>query len=399
MAKHGPFKEYVERARSLHHASIVVDTTAPRPYQNVLLTDEYLQMLQKLVNQGLSRHAARQEVGQHVLEMMENDVEFRGSLEELIRSSGVSVMSLTHAVGDPPSLAFPRAIQAVSYTHRLLQMLPGLFAPVLSPEDIQRVHEHGLCGLLLNFQNTLPIGDDIRLLDVFYNLGVRVIQLTYNLANLVGSGCTERHDGGLTHFGASVIERMNALGIIVDVSHCGPRTTSDAVAISKAPIAITHSFAHALRDHPRGKTDDIFKAVAEKGGYIGVCVVPFFLSSAANASVTMFAEHVAYIADVVGVEHVGIGTDFSRTWEFPGGPLQLSTGEVTDWTGWRPEHRYGVAAKVEGLSDYGELTNLTAALLARGFDDEETKRIIGENFVRFYRRVWNERAYGIRNRG
>lgn len=385
------YQEFLEEAREIHASSIVIDTLAPKPDSELNLSPKYFEMIQQLVDEGLSRATLRKTVIKSLMKLLEHDPEFREQLTRLIRSSGVTAMSCSHAGAGPMSTAYPSAVRLIGYTNRLLQLFPDLFMPIYQPDDVETAFQEKKCGMIINFQNTQPIGDDIENLDVFFNLGVRVIQLTYNLRNLVGDGCTERSDGGLSYFGERVVHRMNDLGIVIDTSHCGDQTTLDAIETSRTPVAISHTFARALSDHPRGKTDDQLKALAARGGYVGVCVVPFFLTNGGNGSVDLVAEHIRYIADLIGPEHVGIGTDFTRSWELPGDPTKTGPGEQ-DWVGWRPEHRYGGRSFVEGLADYGEYPHLTAALLAKGFNSAEVQGIIGGNFLRFYRQVWSERV-------
>jgi membrane dipeptidase len=146
---------------------------------------------------------------------------------------------------------------------------------------------------------------------MFYSLGIRIAQPTYNNQNLLGSGCTERVDGGLSYFGIDVIHRMNELGMAVDLSHAGPATTADAISVSRRPVICSQVGIRALTDNPRNKTDDQLRAVADTGGYIGICTLPLFLAAGGRARLDDFLDHLEHAMEVVGVDQVGVGTDWS----------------------------------------------------------------------------------------
>jgi membrane dipeptidase len=178
-----------------------------------------------------------------------------------------------------------------------------------SPADLERVKGSGKVGVLLGVQNSehFQSADDVNL---FHGLGQRVSQLTYNTRNLIGNGATERRDEGLSDFGVSIVERMNKVGITVDVSHCGDRTTLDAFEVSKKPVLITHSNCRALvPSHPRLKTDEAIKKMAATGGVIGITGVRMFVKSDEPTTVEHVLNHFDHVVKLVGVEHVGVGSD------------------------------------------------------------------------------------------
>jgi membrane dipeptidase len=180
-------------------------------------------------------------------------------------------------------------------------------AHCLSADDLERAFQAGKVGVFFNLQNATYVGSDLDNLDVLHGLGVRMIQLTYNTRNLLGDGCTERTQAGLTHLGVAAVKRMNALGIVVDVAHSGVQTTLDAVEVSERPIAYSHTGCRALFDHPRSKTDEQLRALAARDGYVGIYAVPFFLTDRPNPSVDVMIDHIVHAAEIVGVERVGIG--------------------------------------------------------------------------------------------
>ncbi len=231
-------------------------------------------------------------------------------------------------------------------------------------------------------------GKDLNNIDLFRELGLRIVQLTYNTRNWVGNGCTERVDDGLSYFGLQVVERLNQLHMLVDLSHCGYKTAMDAIENSKDPVVFTHTFARKLSNHDRGKTDEQIKALAEKGGYIGVMLVPHFITSDPNPNLEHFFRHIDYIADLVGVDHLAIGTDL-----YP--PAHQGLVEALDRSnsymsiGFRPEHRAGESRSrmIENFKDWSDWPNITSGLLSRGYSNDDVKKILGGNFLRVFEKV------------
>ena len=244
-------------------------------------------------------------------------------------------------------------------------------------------------GILFHFQNSLPLGQSIELVDVYHALGVRVIQLTYNVRNFVGDGCLEPNDAGLSAFGRRLIKAMNRVGIAIDCSHTGIQTTLDAMDVSERPVVFSHNLAKAICDSPRNLADEQIKRVAEMGGVIGINGFPPFVAKKSRPTLDDLLKHVDHIAALVGIEHVGIGIDF----EYIGESMQEASMAHYDYfvrTGqWDPKdyppppYHYP-----QGLDDPRCFPNLTRALLERGYDEAETKKILGGNFMRVYSQIW-----------
>ena len=258
--------------------------------------------------------------------------------------------------------------------------------PVRNTADILAAKNAGKTGIIFGFQNTTAIEEDIGLLTIFHALGVRVIQLTYMEANLVGQGCLERIDAGLTRFGLEVIAEMNRLGILIDLSHVGYRTTMDAIEASAKPVAFTHANPYSLCSHARNKPDDAIKALAKKGGVIGATVFPPFLPAGKDSTIGDFIDVIEYLVEMVGIDHVAIGTDFTE-----GQPR-----EFFDWllTG---KSKQGPAMPLDfpiqnpqGIQNSADFPNLTDALLTRGYTESEARKILGENMIRLFKDVWHE---------
>ena len=181
---------------------------------------------------------------------------------------------------------------------------------VTEVEDFRRAKQLGKLGILFHFQNSLPLEQSIELVDVYRALGVRIIQLTYNVKNFVGDGCLERTDAGLSVFGVRLIKAMNRARIAVDCSHTGIRTTLDAMDVSEYPVVFSHSLAKSVCESPRNLTDEQIKRVAEMGGVIGINGFPPFVADKTRPTLDDLLKHVDYIADLVGIDHVGLGIDF-----------------------------------------------------------------------------------------
>ena len=253
-------------------------------------------------------------------------------------------------------------------------------------EDIRKAKEESRVGIIFGFQNSSPIEDDLDLVEVFHRLGVRAIQITYNDLNLVGAGCYERQDVGLSQFGVDLVAEMNRLGMVIDLSHVGHRTTMDAIETSEDPVWFSHTNPKRLCDHPRNKTDEEVKALVAKGGIVGANSFPTFLARGYDSTLEDVLDVVDYWVDLVGIDSVGIGLDFT----------ELHTKEWFNWL---------MAGKLKGSTVFplpypiplpagitraDEMPNLTAGLVGRGYSEEDVQKIMGFNVLRLFERVWKE---------
>ena len=247
--------------------------------------------------------------------------------------------------------------------------------------DINRAKQEGKNAVMLNFQNC-PIEGRLENLDMFYGLGVRVMQLTYNERNLLGDGSTERTNAGLSDLGVAVVQRMNELGILVDTSHSGWQTCADAIAFSKRPPIFSHTECYALSQHPRNKPDDLIRALAAKGGVMGLTTVAPFVTNSAPSTLETFLDQVDYVVKLVGVDHVGFGTDtLIRGW--PTDPkLKKETMERYGEPYYKPSYRFRYPMGTEGMNDQHKLKYATAGLLKRGYKVDDIMKIVGGNWLR-----------------
>jgi membrane dipeptidase len=256
---------------------------------------------------------------------------------------------------------------------------------VTKAHEIREAKRDGLVALYGHCQPTTPAPRDLRRFDVAYELGLRSFMLTYNQMDNIGVGCTERVDAGLSMFGLDVVRHCNEMGIIVDVSHCGDLTTLDACRHSKKPVNANHTSSRALSSHVRGKTDEGLKAIAGTGGVVGVVAVPAFLSRQPNPTIETMLDHIDYIADLVGWEHVAIGTDYPL--QAPDELLRRLFTPAQSSIGFREQDELDILKKFVGFEDCRDLPNITRGLIARGYDDHKIKGILGENALRVFAEV------------
>jgi membrane dipeptidase len=298
------------------------------------------------------------------------------------QKGGLTAVSATLAVHE----GFRQTIENIVRWHEMFEKHADLILPVRNTSHILEAKQSEKTGYIFSFQNISPIEDDPGLLSIFHALGVRVIQLTYMQGNYAGQGCLERIDSGLTNFGLEIIEEMNRLGILIDLSHVGYRTTMDAVEASRQPVAFTHANPRSLWDHPRNKSDEQIRAVTRKGGVIGANIFPAFLPSGNDATIEEYIDVIDHLVGLTGIEHVAVGTDFTA-YQSPGFFDWLLTGKSRKGPTMELEHPLKNPKGIQNATDF---PNITQALLNRGYSDSDTKKIMGENWMRLYKEVWED---------
>lgn len=282
-------------------------------------------------------------------------------------------------------------VKAIGEWYEILERGSNEILLATTTEDIRKAKKEGKVAIIFGFQHSEPIENDIDLLKVYHRLGVRVMQLTYNEKNLIGDGCDERTDSGLSNLGIQVIEEMNRLGILIDLSHVGYKTTMEAIEISKEPCCFTHSNPRALCDKVRNKTDEQIKALAEKGGVMGLSFFTVLLRLDRLPTITEdYVDNIEYVANLVGVDHVGTGLDiaYGVTVNHPVYKRLLSSSSLaTTFAG----ACYTQQERLKWyMSDKTRWFDITRGLVARGYSDQEIEKILGLNFLRLFRRVWGK---------
>ena len=253
-----------------------------------------------------------------------------------------------------------------------------------SAADFGRVKTSGKVGVLLGLQNAAHFRrpDDVNF---FRGLGQRVAQLTYNSRNLIGNGATERRDEGLSDFGVAIVERMNQVGMAVDVSHCGDRTTLDAFEVSKRPVLITHSNCRALvPGHPRVKTDEAILAMAKSGGVMGITAVRMFVRDREPTTVEHVLDHFDHVAKLVGPQHLGVGSDI----DLDGYDDMPPEANRQLRAGYKGSYGFREKIDVEGLDHPKRMFDLAEGLIRRKYTDSQIEGILGGNFVRVLSDIW-----------
>jgi len=254
-----------------------------------------------------------------------------------------------------------------------------------SASQIRQAKREGRVAFYANCQPSFPAPRDLSAIDRAYGKGLRSFMLTFNRMDHVGTGCTERVDTGLSMFGIDVVQHCNDLGVIIDVSHCGHRTTLDACRHSKKPVNANHTAARSVFFHPRGKSNEALRAIASTGGVIGILALPAYLTDARVPTIEHMLDHIDYVADLVGSEHVGIGTDWPM--QGPDDLLVETLGAELSSLGYSADHRLDVTKRLVGYDDCRDLPNITRGLVKRGYNDEQIKGILGENAMRVFQEV------------
>ncbi len=257
--------------------------------------------------------------------------------------------------------------------------------------DIDEAKRSGRLGIILHFQGADPVEDDLALLDGYHALGLRMLQLTYNVKNRVGDGCEERTDAGLSRFGIALIERLDQLRIVLDCSHTGYRTTMEAMERATRPVVFSHSNPRTVQDSPRNIGDDQIRAAAATGGLVGMNGFPAFVAARPRPTVDDLIDHIDYTVQLVGDAHVGLGIDYYRG-QHPFADLDAARALYDGWVAagrWNPAsyppppYHYP-----QGIETPDKLPHLADRLSARGYGDGSILKILGQNWVRVFREVW-----------
>lgn len=249
--------------------------------------------------------------------------------------------------------------------------------------DIRTAKEQGKTAVVLGFQNTSAFEDRLDFIEIFKDAGVGIVQVTYNTQNLVGSGCYESTDSGLSDFGREVVAEMNRIGMLCDLSHVGSATSRDVIEVSTKPVAYSHCLPNGLKDHARNKSDDELCFIADRGGFIGVTMFTPFLKRGAEASIDDYIEAMDYVVNLAGEDCVGIGTDFTQ------GHGEPFFNWITHDKGYaRKLTEFGEIKSPDGFSTIGDFPNLTLAMERAGWTETRIRKVLGLNWLRLLDEVW-----------
>lgn len=294
------------------------------------------------------------------------------------QAGGATACAVTVAMTDTARAA----LSNLADMHALIRERPGELRLATSVSDIHAAKRDGELAVVFHFQGAEAVEYEPALVEAYWRLGVRIIQLAYNRRNPLCDGCEELADTGLSALGRTVIAEMNRLGIVIDVSHTGLRSSLEAIEASSAPCIASHSNAEAVHPSARNLADELIRAIAASGGVIGANAFPSFVSDAPEPTIDQLIDHMAYIADLVGVQHVGLGLDY----------YYATRERYDEWVAsgsWSPQaYPPPPWSYPSGVQDASRLGRLTERLLERGFDGDAVRGILGENWLRVYGEVW-----------
>jgi membrane dipeptidase len=305
-----------------------------------------------------------------------------------IRDSGVTAMNLTVGSVGRYANAFEDTVQTMAFWDREIALQPERLLKITRGTQLDDAKRSGRLGIIYGFQDTTMYGENLERFEVFHDFGVRIVQLTYNRRNLMGDGCLEPGNAGLSKLGGEMIARMNERGTLVDLSHCGQRTTREGILASKKPVAVTHSGSAAVADMPRNKRDEELRLLAEHGGVVGIYIMPY-LRTQGQVMAEDVLKHIEYAINICGEDHVGIGTDGTIS-EVKVTPeyKKLFANEIAE------RQKRGISAPGERADSYTfaldlnmptRLQRIAARLSQRGHADARIDKILGGNFARLFR--------------
>ena len=298
-----------------------------------------------------------------------------------MREGGLDAVHVTIAYHE----TFRETVLNLEAWNRWFEQFPDLIFHGKWASDVARAQESGRTAVFFGFQNPSPIEDDIGLVEIVHTLGARFMQLTYNNQSLLATGCYEAEDTGITRMGKQVIKEMNRVGLVIDMSHSAERSTLEAIEISERPIAITHANPSWWMPALRNKSEDVLKALADSGGMLGCSLYPHHLKGKSECTVISFCEMIARTAELIGVDHIGIGSDL----------CQDQPDSVVEWMRvgrWSKDIDYGEGSKdnagfppqPDWFRDNRDFGNIEQGLLQAGLSAEEVAKVMGENWLRFY---------------
>lgn len=303
----------------------------------------------------------------------------RDTFEDMKRG-GLTAANCTVSVWE----GFQGTVNNIAQMNKDIDENNDLLMKVRSTKDIFAAKEQGKTGIILGFQNAHALEDQIGYVQVFKDLGVGIIQMAYNTQNLICTGCYEE-DKGLSDFGREILAEMNRVGILADLSHVGSKSSRDVIEASEKPVAYTHCLPAGLKAHPRNKSDEDLRFIADHDGFVGVTMFPPFLKNGIHSTVYDYVEALDYIINLVGEDRVGIGTDFTQ------GHGDDFFKMLTHDKGYaRQLTKFGEIVNPDGMRVIGDFPNLTEACLKSGWSESKVEKVMGLNWVNVLKEVWME---------
>ena len=313
-------------------------------------------------------------------------------------TGGVTASNVT-AVYPSLGARFEYGIRQLISHNRLVKRCQEKAILALTVEDIVEAKKTNKAAIILGPQTGDIVGQEIENLTVLHELGMRILQITYNTRNYIGDGCIEKTDSGLSNFGREVISEMNRLGILIDLSHVGDKSTLESIELSKDPVAFTHANPRSIvpkidgynvtykmsREEyarRRGRSDEQIKAMAEKGGVIGTCILGDLIKKEGQAMPTIddYIDQIDYVSNLVGVDYIAFASDID---------YNISTRRL-EYYGKHPDIKDDHYPAEFGHGRLAYMPNVTKGLVSRGYSDKEIEKILGGNFLRVFRKVWGK---------
>lgn len=373
----------------------IFDYAASAPWAQVIRSyggvEAVNNAIKDMVANGRSHDECWEAIWDHEVRRFERDPEFRSDVREIYERAGVNLLSVTPWVHK--SGASERAGQRRDLARWQARFdAADWLRKATSPEAARSIAADGDVGVVLNTQNVGgAIDGSLGRVDVLYNEGVRLFQLTYNHQNLVGTGCNDPSQGGLSGFGRDVVDRITDLGGVVDVSHCGKQTTLDAIEYADAPVAVTHAACQEVAPHYRGKSDEEIEAIADNDGYMGIVALPWFIAPGRDdPTLEVFLDHLEHAASILGTDRIGIGTDFfPADTQFPDELLTYYKQHIIDLGFDREKVEQRTIADGIGEFETYEDWPVVRQALERRFSPSAVDGILGENFLNYWDRAVN----------
>jgi len=306
---------------------------------------------------------------------------------DLVRGSGIDVIKLSlGGINDD----FAHTVGTIAQVQQLIELHGDHFTAVRNAADMARAQRERKLGIILSFESAEMLSGQLASLELFRNLGVRVMQLSYNRTSPFAAGVMEPTAGGLTPLGREAVREMNRLGIAIDLSHANAATTTDVLALSAEPPVMTHAGCAAVHVHPRNKTDEQLRALAAKGGVVGIFDLPYLTASPRQPTVDDYMAHMEHALRVAGEDHVGVGSDVGIA------PLDTSPAGMAEIERDTKERRAaGLAAPEEdrppyviGLNVPRRMEIIADRLLRRGYSAAAAEKVLGANFARVFTQIW-----------
>lgn len=342
------------------------------------LTDRTREVMHRALDEGKDGYETYELMKDEHIRELRDDPDYRDELREIYQSAGYNFVSPTvryHNLG----------------RWRARESLLDWMHIVTSPSEAREVIDDGDVAVAMNTQRLGEvIGRDIDEIERLYNHGVQFGQLTHNQRNSLGDGCTARGDGGLSWRGVDAVERMNELGMVVDLAHCAKQTTMDAIEASDRPVAFSHTGSEAISPHPRMKSDEELEALADNDGWLGLLMIPSFVANGREDEVIdVYFEQLEYVREILGIERIGLASDWLT---MPVGSVPERLEEVLPETylegyTWKERHDPKAAQGVGPVERYSEFWKLREEFEERGYSQEEIDLVYGESFLRFWERA------------